>query len=169
MLYSGFVRLASCLAFDEVPTFRRLRGFCYGLAMPRCGSNFQVSSTTILWGLEHLHVGDNVYLGPGVVIICLDRVSIGDGVLFGPGVVVSNGNHAFRDGAYQFGENIARPVKIGAGSWIGANATLLAGVSIGRGVLVGANSAVTRDVEDGDVVGGVPARSLRVTRVGAPA
>lgn len=164
MLYSGLVRLGLSPALDEIPALRRLRGWCYGRVMPRCGRNFQVSSDAILWGLEHLHVGHDVYVGPGVVIICLDRVTIGDGVLFGPYAVVSNGNHRFRDGAYQVGENDAAPVGIGAGSWIGANATVLAGVTIGRGVLVAANSAVTQDVEDDDVVGGVPARRLRTVK-----
>jgi acetyltransferase-like isoleucine patch superfamily enzyme len=161
MFYSGLVRLALKLALDEIPSLRRLRGFCYGLAMPACGANLQVSSDAILWGLEHLHVGENVYVGPGVVVICLDNVSIGDGVLFGPHVVVSNGNHRFRNGAYQFAENTTAPIAIGAGSWIGANATILSGVTIGKGVLVAANSTVTHDVDDYDVVGGVPARSMR--------
>src|SRR5687767_7824710 len=160
MLYSGLVRLGLKLALDEVPPLRRLRGWCYGRAMPSCGRNFQVSSDAILWGLEHLHVGHDVYVGPGVVMICLDRVTIGDGVLFGPSAVVSNGNHRFRDGVYQVAENETAPIGIGTGSWIGANATILAGVTIGRGVLVAANSAVTQDVQDHEIVGGVPAKRL---------
>ena len=161
MLYSGLVRVGCALALDEVPFLRRMRGFLYGLAMPRCGPNFQVSSNVILWGLEHLSVGRDVYVGPGVVIICLDTVTIGDGVLFGPGVVVTNGNHRFRDGAYRMAENLAKPISIDDGSWIGANVTLTAGARIGKGALVAANSVVSRDVDDYDVVGGVPARSLR--------
>ena len=161
MLYSGLVRLAFKLALDEVPFLRRLRGFCYGLAMGACGSNFQVSSDAILWGLEHMRIGNGVYVGPGAIFICLDAVTIGDGVLIGPHVVIANGNHRYRDGAYQVAENEAAPITIGAGSWIGANATVLAGVTIGKGALVAANSTVTRDVEDRDSVGGVPARSLR--------
>jgi acetyltransferase-like isoleucine patch superfamily enzyme len=161
MLYSGLLRFALKPALDEIPFLRRLRGFCYGLVMPVCGSNFQVSSDAILWGLEHMRVGKDVYIGPGVVLICLEALTVGDGVLIGPHVVVSNGNHRYRDGAYQLRENEAAPIAIGAGSWIGANATVLAGVTIGKGVLVAANSTVTRDVSDYDSVGGVPARSLR--------
>jgi acetyltransferase-like isoleucine patch superfamily enzyme len=164
MLYSGIVRLALKLALDEVPFLRRVRGFCYGLAMPACGSNFQVSSDAILWGLEHMHIGNDVYVGPGAIFICLEVVRIGDGVLIGPHAVIANGNHRYRDGAYQVAENDAAPITIGPGSWIGANATVLAGVTIGKGVLVAANSTVTRDVEDYDSVGGVPARSLHQAR-----
>jgi maltose O-acetyltransferase len=164
MLYSGMVRLVMTPALDEVPLFRRLRGFLYGRGAASCGPNFQVSSNAVLWGLEHLHVGRDVYVGPGVVVICLDRVSIGDGVLLGPNVVISNGNHVFREGAYRVAENVAAPVVIGPGSWIGAGAVLLAGITIGRGVLVAANAAVTKDAEDFQVIGGVPARPIGAAR-----
>ncbi len=161
MLYSGAVRLLTALALDEVPGFRRLRGFLYGRAMRSCGANFQVCSSCTLWGLEHMEVGKNVYLGPGVTIIALDTVKIGDGVLFGPYAVVSNADHVFRDGAYQHAENLAHPVSIGRGSWIGANSTVVgSSESIGQGVLVAANAVVTRPVEDYCIVGGVPARPI---------
>jgi acetyltransferase-like isoleucine patch superfamily enzyme len=160
LLYSGVVRLFCAILLDEIPWCRRLRGFLYGLVMPRRGKNFQVCSGAVLWGLEHLYVGPNVYVGPGVVIICLDKVEIGDGVLLGPQVVISNGNHRFIDGAYRL-ENTSAPVSIGAGSWIGAHATIVAGAHIGKGVLVAANACVTKSVDDYDIVGGVPAKSLK--------
>jgi maltose O-acetyltransferase len=165
MLYSGVIRLFSGFLLDEVPMFRRLRGFLYGLVMPARGKNFQVSADAILWGLEHLHVGKNVYVGPGAVIICLDRVDIGDGVLLGPQVVIANGNHRFIDGAYCVSENSAAPVSIGAGSWIGANSTIVGGTHIGKGVLVAANACVTKAVDDYAVVGGVPAKLIKQQQV----
>lgn len=159
-IYTGFIRLAFVFLLDEIPLCRRLRGFLYGLVMGRRGKNFQVCSSAVLWGLERLYVGKDVYVGQSVVILCADRVEIGDGVLLGPHVVISNGNHRFIDGAYRL-ENTSAPVSIGAGSWIGAHATIVAGVHIGKGVLVAANACVTKSVDDYDVVGGVPARSLK--------
>jgi acetyltransferase-like isoleucine patch superfamily enzyme len=165
MLYSGLVRLSMRLAPDEIPALRRLRGWLYGLAMPSCGRAVEVSSDAILWGLEHMSFGEGVYVGPRVTIICLDKLTIGDGVLLGPGAVISNGNHVFRDGGY-VRENTWAPIHIGAGCWIGANVTILGGVRIGRGVLIAANAAVTKDIEDFAVAGGVPARMLRYATVG---
>ena len=53
------------------------------------------------------------------------------------------------------------PVRIGDDAWLGANVTVLPGVTIGNGAVVAAGAVVSRDVEENTVVGGVPARVLR--------
>jgi acetyltransferase-like isoleucine patch superfamily enzyme len=45
--------------------------------------------------------------------------------------------------------------------WVGANAVILGGVTIGDGAVIAAGAVVTKDVEPGAVVAGVPARVLR--------
>ena len=54
------------------------------------------------------------------------------------------------------------PIHIGKNVWIGANATVLAGVTIGDGAVVAAGAVVTKDVTPNTVVGGVPARVIKV-------
>ena len=54
-----------------------------------------------------------------------------------------------------------KPIHIGKNVWIGANATILAGVSIGENAVVAAGAVVTKDVQDGVVVGGVPAKIIK--------
>jgi acetyltransferase-like isoleucine patch superfamily enzyme len=53
------------------------------------------------------------------------------------------------------------PVVVGRGSFVGANATLLAGVRIGAGSFVAAGSVVTEEVPERTLVAGVPARKIR--------
>ncbi len=58
------------------------------------------------------------------------------------------------------GASIAGMVEIGAFATIGTNATILPRIKIGQGAFVGAGAVVTRDVPDGRVVAGVPARPM---------
>ena len=52
-----------------------------------------------------------------------------------------------------------RPVRIGAGAWVGSAAVVMA--DVGRGTIVGAGAVVTRPLPDQVVAGGVPARIIR--------
>lgn len=58
-------------------------------------------------------------------------------------------------------EYITKPVIIGSKVWIGANTTILSGISIGDGAVIAAWAIVNRDVPVHTVVGGVPARVLK--------
>lgn len=53
------------------------------------------------------------------------------------------------------------PIRIGNNVWIGAQATVLPGVTIGDGAIVGAGAVVTRDVPANVIVGGIPAKIIK--------
>jgi carbonic anhydrase/acetyltransferase-like protein (isoleucine patch superfamily) len=53
-------------------------------------------------------------------------------------------------------------VQIGADVWVGSGATILSGVRIGHGAIIGARAVVTRDVPDYAIVGGNPAKVIRL-------
>jgi acetyltransferase-like isoleucine patch superfamily enzyme len=55
-----------------------------------------------------------------------------------------------------------RDVRVGSNVWIGYGACILRGVSVGHNSIVGTNAVVTKDVPENAVVGGVPARVLRM-------
>lgn len=113
---------------------------------------------------EGLEVGDGTAIGAGSWIGASGFVSIGCDVLFGPGVVVLPENHLFDDpDATIKSQGVERAgVVVEDDCWIGARAVLLAGVRVGRGAVVAAGAVVTRDVAPNAVVGGVPARVLRM-------
>jgi acetyltransferase-like isoleucine patch superfamily enzyme len=56
----------------------------------------------------------------------------------------------------------SRPVEIGSNVWIGYGACFLRGVRVGDNSIVGTNSVVTKDIAANSVVGGVPARLIRM-------
>jgi len=161
LLWSWVVMLLTdCLR--DVPSLMRFRGWLLGAAMRERGRNFLVGAHVFLKGLENLSVGAHVYLAPGVVILSGADVRLDDEVMIAYYSVISSGDHSKRDGSYRFGAARRLSVKIGKGTWIGANSTIVAGVHIGVGVLVGANSVVTKDVPDHAVVGGSAAKVIRL-------
>lgn len=113
------------------------------------------------WGPDDslVEIGDRAYIGPQVVIFGAGGVRIGADALLSPGVVVASHQHTpSSDEAVTASKSIRYgPVDIARGAWIGANATVLPGISIGENAVVGAGAVVTRDVGPGEMVVGVPA------------
>ncbi|WP_133013586.1 DapH/DapD/GlmU-related protein [Clostridium cuniculi] len=56
------------------------------------------------------------------------------------------------------------PVIIGENVWIGANVTVVPGVTIGNNAIIVAGAVVTKDVDSNTVVGGVPAKLIKIIR-----
>jgi acetyltransferase-like isoleucine patch superfamily enzyme len=160
LLWSWFVWLTT-LALPDVPCVRRLRGRLYGFLMKRCGRNFQVGFNVTIRGLENFSVGDDVYIAPGSIILAGHDISLGDGVQLAFYTVLTDGGHTLKDSSYRFGAREQRPVRIEAGTWLGAHVTVVPGVTIGRSVVIGANSVVTRDIPDSVLAAGVPAVVVR--------
>ena len=94
-----------------------------------------------------------------------EGVTVEDNVFIGHGVMFTNDKYPRStnpDGSLQTDTDWSViPIVVRKGASIGSNATILAGVTIGEGSVVGAGSVVTRDVEAGTIVAGVPARYLR--------
>jgi len=113
-------------------------------------------------GEGRIEIGDGAVLSRGVHIVAHGAVVLGEGVMVGEYTSIRDANHRVVSGqsARDTGHE-ARPIRIGAHAWIGRGAAILAGVEIGEGAVVGANAVVTKDVAAGDVVAGVPARSIR--------
>lgn len=130
-----------------------------------------ISSKATMWGLPTITGPDNIYarLKIGDVsrfnIGCLFNlgadITIGDNVAFGHNVTILTETHEIGPSSSRSGPLIAKPVKIGHGCWIGANATILPGVTIGDGTIIAANALVTKDIPANTVAAGMPARVVR--------
>jgi acetyltransferase-like isoleucine patch superfamily enzyme len=124
---------------------------CASTATIEFGTLFSSASATI---------GDRAYVGPRCH---LGWVNIEKNVLIGAGVHVPSGahTHGIADLSVPIRDQpgIKSPVRIGAGSWVGSNAVILA--DVGRDAVIAAGAVVTRPIPDRAIAGGVPARVLR--------
>jgi acetyltransferase-like isoleucine patch superfamily enzyme len=97
-----------------------------------------------------------------------EGVTIEDAVFVGPHVCFTNDRFPRAvnpDGTLQTADDWQMlPTRVRRGASIGANATVLCGITIGTSAMIGAGAVVTRDVPDYGVVVGVPARLIRDTR-----
>lgn len=110
----------------------------------------------------NLSIGANCHVGRGVLLDLADRIEIGDNVTVSMNAAlithVDFGRSPLAETEFPASH---APIRIGDGSYIGAGATILHGVSIGESCVVAAGAVVRRDVASGDVVAGVPARTVR--------
>ena len=127
----------------------RIWAFAHVLPGARIGEDCNVC--------DHVFIENDVVIGDRVTVKCgvqlWDRTRLGDDVFIGPNVAFTND---------RFPRSKVRPGKyptttIKAGASVGANATLLPGITVGEGAMVGAGAVVTKSVPPYAVVVGNPA------------
>ncbi|PON24858.1 galactoside O-acetyltransferase [Trichoderma gamsii] len=111
----------------------------------------------------NVRLGKNVYVNANSTWIDTCPITIGARTIMGPGCSFYSGTHPLdhrvRNGTR--GPESGKPIVVGEDCWLGGGVTVLAGVTIGKGSVVGAGSVVTKDVPEGVVVVGNPARFLK--------
>ena len=104
-------------------------------------------------------LGKNIFINFDCVFLDLGGIEIDDNVMLAPGVKLLSEGHPIEPGQRQ--RLTAGKIHIHRNVWLGANATVLQGVTIGENSVVAAGALVTADVPPNVVVGGVPAKILK--------
>ncbi|WP_429049181.1 acyltransferase [Aeromonas veronii] len=148
-----FIHPLSDVQSSDIGNGTRIWQFSVVLSGARIGKDCNICAHTLVE--SDVVIGDRVTIKSGVYI--WDGVTIEDDVFIGPCVAFTNDRHP-RSKIYpdEFSKML---IKNGAS--IGANATLLPGITIGRHAMVGAGAVVTKDVPDYAVVVGNPAKIIR--------
>ena len=103
--------------------------------------------------------GKNVFINHSAILSASGGIEFEDGVSIAPACRIATINHDFneRHTKYTYGK-----VTIKKNAWIGMNVTICPGVTIGEYAVVAAGAVVTKDVPDYAVVGGVPAKVIKM-------
>lgn len=110
-------------------------------------------------------VSEDALIGAGTVIaagaVVGPKVSIGQSVIINTSASVDH-ECQIEDGVHIGpGARVAGRVVVGRGAWIGIGATIIDNMRVGAGVIVGAGSVVVKDIPDGVLTYGVPARVIK--------
>jgi acetyltransferase-like isoleucine patch superfamily enzyme len=107
------------------------------------GDNTEINNFSRLDGRGNIVIGSNVLIGPKVEIITYQHKYL-------------NKNKLIKEQG-----DIVKDIVIEDDVWIGAGSIILAGVTIKKGAVIGAGSVVTKDVNEYEVIAGVPAKKIK--------
>jgi len=166
-----------------------LRYIAYRRRFKSCGKNISISQAVSFKGWANIELGNNIGFGELNSIyaesmtnessICISNdvsfnrnvminadirgtIIIKDNVMVGANVVMRASGHRYEKKEVPVREQGHHQgiIIIKTGAWIGSNAVILPDVTVGKGAIVGAGAVVTKDVNDFEIVGGVPAKKI---------
>ncbi len=128
-------------------------------------TSFEVDATTMVFPPFQVNYGKNTKIGKNVFInfdctfLDLGGITIDDNVMLAPKVCLLSEGHPIAPNDRQ--TLTAGCIHIKRNAWIGANATILQGVTIGENSVVAAGAVVSKDIPDNTIVGGIPAKIIK--------
>ncbi len=103
--------------------------------------------------------GRDSFVNFGCTFLAIGGITIEDDVFIGPHCVLATEYHPEEPSTRH--SLLTKPIVVKRNAWLGANVTVLAGVTIGENAIVAAGSVVTKYVPDNMVVAGTPASIIR--------
>ncbi len=127
----------------------------------RFGDNCSLSENVeVRSRFEEIVIGNNCTINRNTIII--GKVYIDDDCLIAPDCVIAGSNHMFDEKMKIRDQKVvSKGIHIHSDVWLGANVTVLDGVSIGEGSIIGAGSVVVNDIPNYSVAVGNPCRVIK--------
>lgn len=142
--------------------FKKWRRFLLRLFGATIGKNSHVYSSVRIWAPWNLIMGDYSTLGPEVDCYNQGEIRIGSHTIVSQKAYLCASTHAYEQADFDL---LCQPVHIGNQVWIAADAFIGPGVKLSDGAVVGARSAVFRSVDPWTVVGGNPAKPIKIRNI----
>lgn len=149
----SFIHKLADVAPCDIGEDTKIWQFVVVLKGAKIGANCNICAHTLIEG--DVEIGDNVTVKSGVYI--WDGTRIEDDVFIGPNATLTNDS---MPRSKQYPDSFSG-ITLKKGCSIGANATLLPGITIGQGAMIGAGSVVTKNIPDHAIVVGNPAQIIR--------
>ncbi len=125
------------------------------------GSRSVVKSRCTFVGTHPVSIGQDCYISFRCAFDGSAPIVIDDGVYIAHGVNIVTATHEIGDRSMRAATPLRKSLRIGRRSWLGADVTVLPGVSVGEGCVIAAGAVVAGDCTADGLYGGVPARRLR--------
>lgn len=109
----------------------------------------------------NIYIGENFYANFDCVFLDVCEIRIGDNCFIAPGVHIYTAAHPLDPVQRNSGLEYGAPITIGHHVWIGGRTIINPGVTIGNNVVIGSGSVVTKNVPDGVVTAGNPAKIIK--------
>lgn len=122
----------------------------------------EVYSSVKIWAPWNLKMGHRACLGPDVICYNQDNVILEDDVVVSQYSYLCTASHDVNMLNTADNSLIIAPITIKEKAWIGSRAFIGLGVTIGKAAVVGATASVYKDVEDYYIVGGNPAKTIKI-------
>lgn len=148
----------------HVPSHHIRRAF-YRVEGLRIGKGSTIHMGAVFYDAKNISIGRDTIIGEKAVLDGRDIIKIGNHVDIASEVMIYNAEHDVHSDTFQA---VHAPVEIEDYVFIGPRAIILPGVTIGKGAVVGAGAVVTKDVAQGTIVGGVPAKVIGERKIKDP-
>lgn len=131
----------------------------------RIGQDARIYASAIIWLPRNLEIGAGTIIGPGVRLYNQGIIRIGADTVISQRAQLCASTHRTNDPRFEL---VLRPVMIGNGCWIAAEAFVGPGVTMGDGSVLGARAALFSDSEAMGIYRGNPAELVRQRRFDSP-
>ncbi len=125
------------------------------------GENVWIAKTFNCDNGKNIFISDNFTGNFNLTILDVKEVYIGNNVMIGPNTTITTVGHPLTPKGRRQHLAKASEINIGDDVWLGANVTILPGVTIGNNVVIGAGAIVNKDIPDNSLAVGVPARVIK--------
>lgn len=125
----------------------------------------EVYSSVKIWAPWNLQMGHRACLGPKVICYNQERVILEDDVVISQYSYLCTASHDVNMLNTANKSLITAPIWIKEKTWIGAKAFIGLGVCIGKAAVVGATASVYKNVDDYHIVGGNPAKTIKIRKL----